>query len=93
MKAIEFEEVNVRIAEGQSQYETLPAHFERDRETNGFFLRVTMCFELDKQELEQIAKTGKIWQTVLVPNNTHFHPIRMSVLKPEMGETKKQLKG
>lgn len=84
MKAIEFPEVNVRIAENQPEYETLPVHTEPDEESNGYFNQVTMCFELDEEEKKQVAETGNIWHTVLVPKNTPFHPIRMSTLKPEM---------
>lgn len=84
MKAIEFKEVNVIIAENQPEYETLPVHVCPDEETNGFFNSVTMCFELNEEEKKQVAETGKIWQTVLVPQNSNFHPIRLSTLKPEL---------
>lgn len=55
MKAVEFPEVNIRIAEHQPQYETLPAFYNNQDGT------VTFCFELDNEELEQIGKTGKIY--------------------------------
>jgi hypothetical protein len=84
MEAIEFEEVNVHIGENQPEYETLPVHVEYDEESNGFFRKVTMCFELDEEEKKQVAETGKIWHTVLQVKSELFHPIRMSVLKPEM---------
>jgi hypothetical protein len=84
MKAIEFKEVTNRIAEAQPEYETLLVHIEPDQDTNGYFNKVTMCFELSEEERKQVLKTGKIWHTVLVPLGHHFHPIRMSVLKPLM---------
>jgi len=84
MKAIEFPEVNVRIAENQPEYETLPVHYCPDKETNGYFHRATMCFELDEQERKQVAETGQIWHTVLQPQNTLFHPIMMSTTKPDL---------
>lgn len=90
MKAIEFQEVNVRIAENQPQYETLPVHMVPDAETNGFFNAVTMCFELSEEERKQVAETGQIWHTVLVPKNRSFHPIRMSTLKPTMSRSKEE---
>ena len=55
MKAIEFPEVNVRIAENQPEYETLPVHYCPDKETNGYFHRATMCFELDEQDRANLA--------------------------------------
>jgi hypothetical protein len=82
MKAIEFSEVNVRIAENQPEYETLPAHIEDLKETG--WRKVTVCFELDEEERKQISETGRIWQTILQPDTDYFHPIRMDVTKPEM---------
>lgn len=84
MKAIEFTEVNVRIAENQPEYETLPAsiHFNPEYGMN----EVTVCFELDEEEKKQIAETGKIWFTVLQPLIADFRPIRMSVLKPSLSQ-------
>lgn len=83
MKAIEFPEVNLRIAENQPEYETFPAHTEPDQESNGYFNQVTMCIELNDEERKQVAKTGRIWHTVLQPRGSNFHPIKMSFLKPE----------
>lgn len=83
MKAIEFPEVNIRIAEHQPEYETLPVN-RTIHEFNPHFSLVTMCFELDEEERKQVAETGQIWQTILQPNNDLFHPIRLSTLKPEM---------
>lgn len=84
MKTIEFPEVNVRIAENQPEYETLPVHVCPHAETDGYFRKVSMCFELDEEEKKQVAETGQIWLTVLQPNDNNFHPIKMSVLKPEL---------
>ena len=84
MKAIEFPEVNLRLAENQPEYETLPVHVKPDAETDGYFRQVTMCFELDEEEKKQVAETGQIWFTVLQPHGNLFHPIRMSIVKPEL---------
>lgn len=76
MKAVEFEGVNVRYAENQEEYQTLPAYVNPN---NG---EATFCFELDEQEIAQVKKDGKIYLGVL----TFFEklqPIRMSVLKPQ----------
>lgn len=78
MKAIEFPEVNVRIAEKQEEYETLPVHVDMsDNRT-----KTTMCFELDEEERKQVAETGRIWVQMLTFGYS-FHPISMSFLKPE----------
>jgi len=80
MKAIDFPEVNVRIAENQPEYETLPDHVEDVKDAG--WRKVTVCFELDPEERKQVAETGQIWQTVLQPDSDYFHPIMMSTLKP-----------
>lgn len=77
MKAVEFPEVNLRIAENQDEYETLPVHINTEDPT----VPATMCFELDEAERKQVAETGQIWLTVLTFGQ-HFHPIGMTLLKP-----------
>jgi hypothetical protein len=84
MKAIEFPEVNVRIAENQEEYETIPVYIRPDLETKGYFSQATACFELDQQERAEVAETGQIWLTILNPNDQSFHPIMMSIKKPEI---------
>lgn len=84
MKAIEFPEVNIRIEENQPEYETLPVNIQPDKESNGYFNQVTMCFELDEEEKKQVADIGKLWFQVLQPVDSLFNPIRMSVIKPEL---------
>lgn len=74
MTAVEFEEVNLRIAEKQDQYETLPA-FHNPEEGS-----VTFCFQLNKEELDEIAKTGKIWFKQLTFNGPMI-PVSMSTEK------------
>jgi hypothetical protein len=78
MKAVEFKEVNLRIAENQPEYQTLPVHMNYDHPTH----EATMCFELDEDEKKQVAETGKIWLGVLTFGKP-FHPIGMSLMKPE----------
>lgn len=74
MKSIEFEEANIRIAEDQPEYETLPAHYNQ---TEG---SMTFCFELDPDELEQVGKTGRIYIKQLTFGNA-LQPIGGSCLK------------
>ncbi len=78
MKAIEFKEVNLRIAENQEEYETLPVYAN----VNEPGLPVTACFELTEEEVEQVKKEGKIYLTFLTFGK-QFQPIQMSCLKPE----------
>lgn len=77
MKAIEFPAVNVRIAEHQDEYETLPVYVEPDNPQTP----MTMCFELDEAERKQVQETGKIWLTILTFGQ-RFHPIRLSCMMP-----------
>lgn len=77
MKAVDFKDVNLRIAENQEEYETLPVYVNRNHASTP----TTMCFELSEKEKKQVAETGKIWLTVLTFGN-NFHPIRMSCLMP-----------
>ena len=75
MKAIEFPEVNVRIAENQPEYETIPANFRQYEDTN--LHEVAMCIQLDEEERKQVAETGCIWLTILQPEG-NFNPIKTS---------------
>ena len=75
MKAVNFKEANVKIAEEQSEYQTLPAHLDREQGI------VTACFELNELEKKQVAEEGKIYLTVLTFNKP-LQPISASVLNP-----------
>lgn len=76
MKSIEFPEVNVRIAENQDEYETLPAFYDENE------MSMTFCFELDPDELEQVGKTGRIFIKQLTFNQP-MQPIFGSCLESE----------
>ncbi len=82
MKAIEFPEVNLRIAEKQEEYETIPVNIQPHKESHNYFNQVTMCFELDPEEIKQVKATGRVWLTMLVPTNKNFYPIATSFLRP-----------
>ena len=81
MKTVEFKEVNVRIAEKQKEYLTLPVYMD----TEELGVPVTMCFELEEAELKQVDETGKIWLTVMTFGRP-FLPIQMGCLKPDKFE-------
>lgn len=74
MKAVEFDQVNVRIAENQDEYETLPAHAGK----NGV---VVTCFELDEDEQKQVEETGRIYISLMTFGQP-LQPIGGSVLNP-----------
>ena len=50
MDASEFPEVNVRIAEKQEEYQTLPAYFNKKEGSK------TFCFKLSKDEIAPLAR-------------------------------------
>lgn len=77
MTAKEFPEVNVRIAENQPQYETLPAHFNKKEGS------MTFCFQLNKEEIDEIQRTGCIWFKQLTFGKP-MNPIAMAVTKDEL---------
>lgn len=78
MTATEFPEVNLRIAEHQEEYQTLPVFLDQSQPE----MPVTMCFELDEEELKQVKETGKIWVTIQTFGKP-FSPIGPSLIKPE----------
>lgn len=77
MYAKEFDEVNIRIAEDQPQYETLPAYYDRKE---GSF---TFCFQLNKEEIEEIQRTGCVWFKQLTFNRP-MQPVAMSTQKDDL---------
>jgi uncharacterized protein with LGFP repeats len=77
MIAIEFPEVNIGIAEFQEEYETLPAYHNL---TEG---SVTFAFKLNKEEMDEIVKTGIIYFKQLTGNNS-MQPISMSTIKSDL---------
>lgn len=77
MTAIEFDEVNIRIAEDQPEYETLPAFHNKEEGS------VMFCFQLNKEEIDEIVKTGKIYMKQLTFNRP-MNPVSMSTLKSDL---------
>jgi len=77
MTSVEFEECNIKIAENQEEYETLHAHHNTKEGS------VTFCFELNKEELEDIQKTGRIYFKQLTFNGP-MNPISMSTQKSDL---------
>ena len=70
MKPKEFKGVNVYIGKNQPEYETIPAHIDKDGV-------VTICWKLSPEELKKIKETGEIWHQVLT-FGMKFLPVRLS---------------
>lgn len=79
MKAIEFEEVNLRVAENQEQYMTLPVYHNPSRGT------IMFCLELDDEEKAYVAEHGKMFMKMTIGDND-CPPLQMSCLKEELYE-------
>ncbi len=78
MNLVKFKEVNLIIAENQPQYLPFPCY----RVRNDPEAKVYACWELSDDELAEVIKTRKIWQTILTFNNP-LQPQGMSAYKPE----------
>lgn len=91
MRAINFEQANIMLAESQEEYETLPIWADIDENKQPVRLddgklrdqmgQCVCCFELNKEEIDEIVKTGKIWFTQCTFWNA-FQPINMSTQNP-----------
>lgn len=60
MNPIEFEGCNVVIAANQPPYKPLPGQF-----TGGKPGMLLTCWELDEEEFEEIARTRRIWNSIM----------------------------
>jgi thioredoxin-related protein len=76
MKPIEFEEQNVIYAKDQPEYNPLPAC----KTENG---DIATCWELTKEEIEEIQNTGKLWIMVKTFNNP-LQPFYCTTLKKDL---------
>lgn len=74
MKSVTFEEVNLKIAEHQEEYETVHVQHIPELGTIG------MCFELSPEEIQQIVVTGKIWYRQVIGSG-QMQPMNLSVNK------------
>jgi len=78
MKAIEFEEQNVIIAENQDEYQNLPAVKIDDK-----YKTMITCMGLSIKERIKLLFTGKIWVSELTFGKA-ITPRYMSVNKKEV---------
>ena len=88
MDFIEFPGVNVRIAEDQPEYQTLPAQIgvlpvlDADGNENQA-IAMTCCAKLDEAEIAQVVEHGILYLTVLTFGNP-LQPIHSTFLRPNM---------
>lgn len=95
MKAVDFPQRNVMLAESQEEYETLPVFCEMKevivpnepgQPQNAIVTKevpwsMTACFELSDREIEEIVKTRKLYYTQMLFGG-QFQPVRMSTENP-----------
>lgn len=95
MIAVDFPQRNVMLAEEQEEYETLPVFCEYKEiivpnkpsdpqlaiMTKVVPWSMTCCFELNKEEIDEIVRTGKLWHTQMLYGH-NFQPISMSTQNP-----------
>lgn len=77
MVSKDFPERNLKIAEHQDEYETLYA-YHNPKEGS-----VTFCFQLNKEEIDQILNTGEIYFKQLT-FGAPMQPVAMSVDKVDL---------
>jgi len=83
MKPTNFPEANIKFAEDQPEYETLPAF--KDPGPRG---EVITCWKLSLKERLQLLFFGRIW-LVLLSFHQPLTPSYMSVKKSDVLETRK----
>lgn len=77
MRAVTFPGWNLNLAENQEEYEAIPVLYLKDNPEG----QMVACFELNKDEIEEIVRTGKLWY-VQHTFNRGFQPINMSTECP-----------
>lgn len=77
MEAKDFKEANIRIAEGQEEYNTLPALHDPKAGT------LSYCMQLTEEERQCIYATGELWISQLT-FNAPMQPIFFTVRKEDI---------
>lgn len=88
MDAVEFPGVNLRVAEEQEEYMTLPAQagllpLVMPDGTEAECIAMTTCWKLNEAELEQVRRDGVIFITFLTFGDP-MQPIHGTTLRPNM---------
>lgn len=71
-----FEEANITFAKDQKEYIPLPALAFGDE-----YGQVITCWQMTPEELAQVAKTGKVWLTMLTFNQP-LQPVMLHGAEP-----------
>lgn len=79
MKPIKFKDANIVYGANQPEYMPLPAQRVGKEQTG----QINTCWKLTKEEKAAVAKTGKIWVSVLTFGQP-LQPVLVSVGKPEV---------
>ncbi len=77
MKSIKFRPDTIKIAENQEEYETVHVFHNPNEST------LTMCFELSKEHLDEIYKTGKIYYKQYI-GDRQMQPMCLSSVESEL---------
>lgn len=77
MLSVEFPQANIALGESQAEYETLHVAYDIANPAKP----MTACFQLNKEEIDEIVKTGKLWFTQLTFGKP-FQPVLMSTQNP-----------
>ena len=72
MKAIDFPQANIRIAEHQDEYHTLPASIAINA--------TTCCMELSDRDIQNIVSNRKLWLMFMKPQDTPLTPFNISFM-------------
>lgn len=95
MIAVSFPQSNIVLGKDQPEYEALPAFCQMQEVivpngpndpqlaiiTKMVPWSMTCCFELNREEIDEIVRTGKLWHTQQVFGGS-FQPISMSTQNP-----------
>lgn len=76
MKAIQFKEQTVILAENQPEYTPLPVFINDSPERE-----MVACFELSQEEMDVLIKSRQIWFTQFTFGNL-FQPVHLQVQSP-----------
>jgi hypothetical protein len=77
MISVEFPQVNCALAKDQEEYETLHVFVDTTIPERP----MTACFQLNKEEIDEIVRTGKLWYTQYTFGHL-FQPVSMSTQNP-----------
>ena len=77
MKSRNFKQANVKFAENQDEYQTLPAYAV----PNDKYGQIVTSFKLSEKEIKQVIETGTIYLRFLTFNKP-LQPIGQDLLNP-----------